>query len=182
MKKILIIGSSGAGKSTFARRLGEATGLPVIHLDRLFWNAGWVETPKEEWRERVEKFLRENDRWIMDGNFSGTMEMRMTAADTVIFLETPRTVCIYRILKRVVFYRPGKRPDMADGCDERFNWEFLKWVWDYPNRTKPKVESLLGKYGAGKQVFRFKNKSETDRFLVSRFADQESQGCGGPVG
>lgn len=165
MKKILIIGSSGAGKSTFARRLSAATCLPVVHLDRLFWNPGWVETPKDEWHERVEKILRE-DRWIMDGNFSGTLDMRIAASDTVIFLETPRLVCIYRILKRVVLYRPGSRPDMAEGCHERFNWEFLKWVWDYPHRSKPKVEKLLEKYQGEKKVIRLKSKREAEEFLA----------------
>ncbi len=97
MKKVLVIGSGGAGKSTFAKRLSEKTGLEVIHLDQLYWQPNWVETPKDEWQEIVKEII-EGDEWILDGNFGGTMEMRIEACDTVIFLEMPRTVCVYRIL------------------------------------------------------------------------------------
>ena len=170
MKKILVIGSSGAGKSTFARRLGGATGLEVIHLDRLFWNPSWVETPKDEWPKRVEKALQ-GDSWIIDGNYSGTMELRLPACDTVIFLDLPRSVCVYRILKRVAFYRPGSRPDMAQGCDEKFDWDFIKWVWNYPVRSKPKVEALLERFQDTKTVIRLKSKKEIENFLAKCSSD-----------
>ena len=165
MKKILVIGSSGAGKSTFSRRLGAATGLQVIHLDILHWKPNWTEPGKEEWRQTVEDALK-GEAWIMDGNFSGTMEMRVRAADTVIFLDLPRVLCVYRILKRVVTYRKGTRPDMAEGCDEKFDWKFLKWVWNYPQRTKPKVEALLRAAENEKTVIRLKSRSEVDKFLT----------------
>lgn len=170
MKKILIIGSSGAGKSTFARRLGKAIGLEVIHLDKLFWNPNWVETPKDEWQTKVEETLQ-GESWIVDGNYSGTMETRIKACDTVIFLEMPRIVCVYRILKRVVFYQPGNRLDMADGCDERFDWEFVKWVWNYPNRSKPKVEGLLKQFQDTKKIIRLKSKREVEIFLANYSTD-----------
>lgn len=165
MKKVLVIGSSGAGKSTFSRRLGEVTGLPVIHLDVLFWNPKWVETPKDEWSKKVEKAVR-GDNWIVDGNFSGTMEMRLRECDTVIFLDFPRTVCVYRILKRVLTYRKGTRPDMAQGCDEKFDWEFTKWVWNYPKRSKPKVEALLERFADEKTIIRLKSKRNIEKFFV----------------
>ena len=164
MQRIIIIGSSGAGKSTLARRLGEATGLSVVHLDLLFWRPNWTETPEDEWRQTVEKAVR-GDSWIMDGNFGGTMEPRFEACDTVIFLEMPRTLCVYRILKRVAFYRPGSRPDMAEGCHEKFDWEFLKWVWNYPARSKPKVEALIERFQKTKTIIRLKSKKEVEDFL-----------------
>lgn len=170
MKRILVIGSSGAGKSTFARRLSEATGLRLIHLDKLFWNPNWVETAKDEWRKKIEKTLQ-GESWIIDGNYSGTMETRLAACDTVIFLDMPRALCVYRILKRVAFYRKGSRPDMAEGCDERFDWEFIKWVWNYPQRSKPKVEALLKKFQDTKTVIRLKSKREIENFLVNRSGD-----------
>ena len=170
MKRILIIGSSGAGKSTFARRLGDATGLQVIHLDKIFWNPNWVETAKDEWQKKVEKVL-ELDSWIVDGNYSGTMETRLAACDTVIFLDMPRTACVYRILKRVAFYRRGARPDMAEGCDERFDWQFVKLVWNYPTRSKPKVETLLKRFQDSKNVIRLKSKKEVENFLANFSAD-----------
>lgn len=164
MKRVLVIGSSGAGKSTFAKRLGEATGLKVIHLDKLFWSPNWVEMPKDQWREKVVQTLEASDSWIIDGNYSGTLEMRLKKCDTVIFLDMPRIVCVWRILKRVAFYHKSTRPDMADGCDEKFDWQFVKWTWSYPTRSKPKVESLLK--NSQKNVIRLKSKKEIEGFFA----------------
>ncbi len=165
MKRVLIIGSSGAGKSTFARRLRKATGLDLVHLDKLYWKPNWVETiDKNEWRKTLAEVLKVKE-WIVDGNYGSTMEMRIAACDTVILLEMPRTVCVYRILKRVAFYRKGKRPDMAEGCDERFDWEFMKWVWNYPARSKPKVEALLKQFENEKTILRLKSKKEIENFF-----------------
>src|SRR5947209_9630130 len=127
MRRVLVIGSGGAGKSTFARRLGKLLDLQVIHLDVNYWKPGWVETPKDEWRRKVEE-LAKGDAWIIDGNYSGTLDMRLAACDTVVFLDLPRTVCIRRVLKRVLTYRDGTRPDMAEGCTEKFDFEFLRWI------------------------------------------------------
>lgn len=171
MRKVLVIGSSGAGKSTFSRRLGEITGLKVIHLDKLFWNANWVETPKDDWREHVADVL-EGDSWIIDGNFGGTMEMRLGACDTVIFLDLPRLVCTWSVIKRVVFYREGTRPDMAAGCPERFDWEFLKWTWNYPRRSRPDVEERLAKFGVGKRIIRLRSRREMGNFLICAAAQE----------
>src|SRR5437870_13094901 len=131
MKRILVIGSGGAGKSYLARCLGENLGIDVIHLDRLYWQPNWTEPSKEDWRATVEKILGAEE-WIIDGNFGGTMEMRIAAADTVIFLDLPRIVCIWRLLKRWMTYRKSSRPDMAMGCDEKIDLDLLKWVWRYP--------------------------------------------------
>jgi adenylate kinase family enzyme len=166
MKRILIIGSSGAGKSTFARRLHEATGIELVHLDKVFWKPNWVETPKDEWKKTVAKVL-EGEVWIIDGNYSGTLELRMQYADTIIFLDFPPTICVWRVLKRVAFYRKGKRPDMAAGCDERFDLEFLKWIWDYPRRTKPKVESLLKSCQDKLDVIRLASNREIENFFAN---------------
>ena len=166
MKRILIIGSSGAGKSTFARRLGAATGLQIIHLDKIFWNPKWVETARDEWQKKVENVLQ-LDSWIIDGNYSGTMETRLAACDAVIFLDMPRPLCVYRILKRVAFYRKGARPDMAEGCDERFDGQFVKLVWNYPTRSKPKTEELLKRFQDSKTVIRLKSKKEIENFLAN---------------
>ena len=164
MKRILIIGSGGAGKSTFARSLHEATGIELIHLDKVFWKPNWVETPKDEWKKTVEDLLTK-DSWIMDGNFGGTMEMRIAACDTVIFLDLPRTICVWRAYKRVLIYKKNSRPDMAEGCDEKFDLKFLKWIWDYPTRTKPRVEALLKRFQNEKNIIRLKSKSEVEDFL-----------------
>lgn len=171
MKKILVIGSSGAGKSTFARRLHDATGIRLINLDRLYWKPNWTETTdKSEWRRTIENALQ-GDAWILDGNYSGTLEMRLAKCDTVIYLDVPRATCVYRILKRVVVYRKNTRPDMADGCDEHFNWEFVKIVWNYPTRSKPKTEALLEKFENEKNIFRLRSKKEIEDFFVNLQTD-----------
>ena len=142
MKKILVIGSGGAGKSTFAKRLGELLGINVVHLDRLHWKPGWVEPSKAEWAETVNELIS-REAWVMDGNYSGTLEQRLAACDTVVFLDLPTLVCVWRVLKRLVQYRNASRPDMAEGCHEHFDLEFLFWVASYRLRTRPKIIALL---------------------------------------
>ena len=151
MKKILVIGSSGAGKSTFARRLGAILKLEVIHLDSIYWSRGWVEMPKDKWRTVVEELL-ERDSWIIDGNYGGTLDIRLAACDAVIFLDLPRLVCLGRVLKRVALYRKQSRPDMAPGCPEKVDLTFLKYIWDYPRKRKPRVEEKLKSYSQTKAV------------------------------
>jgi adenylate kinase family enzyme len=165
MKKVLVIGSSGAGKSTFARRLGEITGLEVIHLDRHFWNPGWVETPKPEWRDRVAELLS-GESWIIDGNFGGTMEMRLAACDTVIFLDMPRLVCTWRVIKRVITYREGTRPDISPGCAERVDLGFWLWTFRFPKRSRPQVEERLKKVEDSKTIYRLRSGRAVERFLT----------------
>ena len=164
MRKVLVIGSGGSGKSTFARRLGARTGLPVIHLDSIFWRAGWRETPREEWAARVDELLK-RDAWVMDGNYGGTLERRLAACDTVVFLDLPRALCLWRIVARSVRYRGRSRPDMAEGCDERLTWEFMRWVWGYPRTRRPAVLIKFGELGGGKKVFRLRSTREVRRFL-----------------
>ena len=165
MKRVLVIGSGGAGKSTFARRLGERLGLPVIHLDKVYWHAGWVETPKDEWRRKVEE-LCAGESWVMDGNYSGTLEHRLAACDSVVFLDLPRAVCAWRIVKRALIYRQRGRPDMAEGCQERLDWEFLLWVWNYRKRSRPKVLSRLAGQSGDKQIFVLRTSAEVESFLA----------------
>ncbi|MEP6913069.1 MAG: DNA topology modulation protein [bacterium] len=165
MRKVLVIGSGGAGKSTFARRLGALLELEVIHLDSLYWSAGWVEMPKAEWQRAVEELLG-HQAWIIDGNYSGTLQIRLEACDTVIFLDVSRLICLGRLAKRAVLYRDEHRPDMADGCPEKLNWEFIRWAWGYPERTRPKIVELLEKNAENKQVIRLRSRAEVERFFA----------------
>lgn len=165
MKRVIIIGSGGAGKSTLARRLGRITGLEVIHLDALHWLPGWQVPPKNDWFEKVEKAIA-GESWIMDGNFGATMEIRLAACDTVVFLDLPRLLCLYRVVKRRFVYRGTNRPDMAEGCREQIDLEFLRWIWTFPQRAKPEIEERLARLGAGKTIYHLRSPREVDDFLA----------------
>lgn len=169
MQKILIIGSSGAGKSTFARRLGAILQLEVIHLDSLYWSAGWVEMPKDVWRTTVGELLT-REAWIMDGNYGGTLDLRLQACDAVIFLDVPRLICLWRVLKRVAAYRTESRPDMAAGCPEKIDWEFIKYIWQYPRKNRPAVLEKLTACAKSKRVFILKSQPDIESFLEQQRA------------
>ena len=164
MKRILVIGSGGAGKSTVARKLGQVLDLEVIHLDRLFWRPGWVEPPREEWSQKVTELIS-GDSWVIDGNYSGTLEMRIRRCDTIVFLDMPRLLCVWRIFKRNFQYRGGGRPDITEGCAEKLDPKFVSWVWNYSRRSRPKVVNLIGTHAEGKRVVWLRSNTEVEKFL-----------------
>jgi len=165
MKRVVVIGSGGSGKSTFAKQLSKRTGIDAIHLDREYWRPNWEKTPADEWEAKVAEMTRKES-WIMDGNFGGTRKMRMQACDTVIFLDLPRYICIYRILKRTVLYYGKTRPDMAEGCNERFDLEFLLWVWNYPMRGGRRIIAELESCSE-KNVIVLRSRNAASKFLES---------------
>jgi len=166
MRRVLVIGSGGSGKSTVAARLGELLELEVNHLDKFYWRAGWVEPAPDEWIKTVTE-LMDKDSWVMDGNYSGTLELRLRKCDTIVFLDLPRVLCLWRIVKRFLLYRNGNRPDVAEGCPEKLNFEFVSWVWNYPRRSRPKVIKLLREHAGEKQIFRLRSRNEVKKFLAS---------------
>lgn len=127
MQRILILGCCGAGKSTLSRSLAEQLNLPIIHLDQHYWQPNWKEPTRVDWEEKVKELIKE-DKWIMDGNYSGTIDIRINRADTIIYLESSTIKCLYRVMKRIVKYRGKVRPDMPPGCPERFDLGFLHYV------------------------------------------------------
>jgi adenylate kinase family enzyme len=166
MRKILLIGAGGSGKSVLATRIAARTGLPLFHLDALFWKPGWVETPREEWRRVVEELVQ-RDAWIMDGNYGGTLDLRLAACDTVLFLDFPPLVCLWRILKRRVQFHNKSRPDAGCDCPERLNWEFLRWIWTYRRKRRPKIlEKLSAAAAQGKQVIVLRVPKAVENFVV----------------
>ena len=148
--KIAILGHAGSGKSTLARQLGEKYGLPVLHFDSIHFLPGWVETDRPYKREKVNAFLDENpDGWVMDGNyFKICAERRFAEADHILYLDIPRWVCLPRVYKRLFTYRGKTRPDMGEGCDEKVDWAFLKWVlWDGRNpKKRAEFEAVAQQY------------------------------------
>lgn len=165
MERILIIGCGGSGKSTLAERLGEKTGLPVVHLDKLFWHSGWVESAPEEIDEKISRET-EKARWIIDGNYTRTLPMRLERCDTVIYLDFSPFACVRGVLKRVLTNYGKVRPDMGEGCPERFDREFLKWVWTFNKTKRPKLYSML-EAAPDARVIVLKNRRMVRRFLDS---------------
>lgn len=166
MQRVVVVGSGGAGKSTLARRLAAVTGLPLHHLDVLFWGPNWQETPSEEW-ERVQRRLVSGERWIIDGNYAATLDIRIAAADTIVFLDLPRVLCTRRATLRSLRRWGQRRPDLAEGCNERFDLEFLRWVWDFNRTTRPNVVDAITRHGEGKRIVWLKRPSDVRNFLAS---------------
>lgn len=163
MERIIIIGCGGAGKSTLARQLGEKLDIPVVHLDRLFWKQGWVEETQEEFDRKLAVEL-EKPRWIMDGNFNRTMPQRVAKCDTIIYLDFSRFACLCGVVKRVLTTYGKVRPDMGEGCPERIDFEFLKWVWNY-NRDKRERNYRLLNEATHAETIVMKNRRAVKKFL-----------------
>lgn len=139
MQRVLVMGSSGSGKSTFARRLSDITGLPTVSIDALFWKPGWVESDREEFRARMIE-VAQQPRWIMDGNYTKSAgELRRQLADTVIWFDLPRSTCMIGILSRIAKGYGKVRPEMAVGCPEKIDLEFFRYVWTYRQRQRPQL-------------------------------------------
>lgn len=146
MQRVLVIGISGAGKSTFARKLAQRTGLPLIHLDREFWHPGWTITPRDEWRARVAELAR-REAWIMDGSYGASLDIRLPRADAVVWFDYPRLRCLRRVAWRIATTYGRVRPDLAPGCPEQIDWEFLRYVWDFNAKSRPQIVRALDQHG-----------------------------------
>lgn len=165
MRRVLILGSPGSGKSTLARKLGAATGLPVIHLDAVFWRPGWIEPDREEFRARVAEVVG-TDQWIIDGDYGSTLDIRLACADTAIVLEVSRVHCLWRVLRRRLVYMRGQRPDMAPGCPERLDPEFLRYIWSYPASRRDQRAALLRRYAPSVRVITLESQHEVNELLT----------------
>ena len=168
MRKIMVVGvSAGVGKSTFAANLGEILDLPVHHLDSYHWKPGWQEAEKEEF-ESVQYNIVKRDRWIIEGNYSSTFDIRTAQADTFIYLELPLRVCLYRVLKRWLSNIGKTRPDMGEGCPEKMEWEFLKFIVTTYAARKVKMRSRMRSFleaRDGNKVILLSGKKEIAGFL-----------------
>ena len=166
MQRVMIVGCAGSGKSTLARFLSGKTGLPVIHIDKIYWSEGWVMRPMEDIRPLIEKAVQ-SSKWIFDGNNSSSFDLRSTRADTIIFLDLPTHVCLFRVLKRTLKHYGETRDDMAAGCRERFDWPFLKWIYGYRKTGRPKVLKLLHEAPASVRTYHLRNSDSVDAFMRS---------------
>lgn len=147
-----------------ARELGRILNLEVIHLDALYWRSGWIKTPKPEWRQAIATLIQ-RDSWIMDGNYGGTMDLHLSAADTVIFLDFSNVLCLWRVIRRWWQYSGKTRPDMGSGCPEKLDWEFLQWIWNYPTVNRPLILDKLRQLAPDQQVVILRSPTAVEQFL-----------------
>jgi adenylate kinase family enzyme len=134
-ERICVIGCPGTGKSTLAVRAGHALDLPVYHLDRMFWRAGWVQRDEREFDAALREVIA-RDRWIIDGNYARTMPLRFPRAQAIVWLDLPLRDALWGVLRRYAHTRGRNRPDMGDGCPERWDWEFIQWVLGFNARQR----------------------------------------------
>lgn len=168
MQRIVILGNAGSGKSTLARELGRRLQLPVVHLDRLFWEPGWVEADNEVFRSRVRQAVC-GDTWICEGNYSRrTFDLRLPRADLIIWLDTHRTTCLRRVMLRSLLNRT--RADLPVGCSEKLNkafLTFLKFVWNFDRVNRPGIEAVRLAIGPQVPVVHLRSAQGVGAFVQS---------------
>ena len=159
MERIVIIGCPGSGKSTLARALGEKLNLTVVHLDRLWWTKDQQHTSREEFDARLENALK-LDYWIIDGNYSRTMDIRLQRCDTIIYLDFSRWSCLWGLLQRATF----RKRDIAAGNPKRLDWEFVKYIWNFNKNNRVLNATRIAKNKHAKAIV-LKNRKEVKKFL-----------------
>ena len=164
MKKISVIGSPGAGKSTFSKGLSNAIGIKIYHLDRLFWKPGWVHITRKELMEKV-NLVFEEDEWIIDGNYQNTLESRFEESDTIFFLDYSLIICLWGIFKRRFEFHNKKREDLTDGCDEKLDFEFFWYVVMFRLKQRPMIYKKLNEYRENRKIVIFKNRKQARNYI-----------------
>lgn len=173
MKRVMIIGFSGAGKSTLAAQIADLIGCKATHLDSLHWLPNWTENTPENERELLRPVI-ESEKWVIDGNYSKVLyNERINAADTIIFLDFNRFLCLYRVLKRYFKYKGKNRPDMGTGCDEKLDFEFISWVLHKGRKPKMRKKRLkllkqLEAERPEKKIYILRTPKQVDGFLKRR--------------
>ena len=161
-KRILVLGCPGSGKTTFAHRLGDLTGLPVVHLDKLFWKSGWVQPTREEFYPKLKAELLK-DAWIIDGNYGSSLPLRLQYCDQAVYFDLSRAACMWGILSRAVRYRGQNRPDMGDGCPEKIDWDFIGYTWRF-NKSEGRLnKNMLAT--CGRPVVTFTSRRQAAYYL-----------------
>jgi adenylate kinase family enzyme len=168
MQRILVMGSSGSGKSTFAQQLSAITGIPMVSLDALYWKPGWVPSDNAEFDARVTDVAHQ-PRWIIDGNYtsSGAGELRRSTADAVFWFDLPRRTCMTGILSRIVTSYGRVRPEMAPGCPEKIDFEFFRYVWTYRQIQRPKLLEYFEGLRPDQPLIAFTNRAQADQYLTN---------------
>ncbi len=165
MEKIIIIGASGSGKSTFAAQLAQKLNLPLYHLDRIFWRANWQSIPREDFIAE-QKRICASKQWIIDGHYRSSLELRASECDTIFLFALPRRVYFFRALMRIIKSFGKVRPDMADDCPEQLDLEFLHYVWTFSKVHDEHTRSILQNHASNKQIIVFSHPRDAARFIA----------------
>ncbi len=165
MKRVMVVGQPGAGKSTFAQAMGAITRLPVCHVDHIHWQAGWVERPRPE-KDRLCHAVHAREVWIFEGGHSATWPERLARADTLIWLDLPAGLRLWRILRRSLLGHGRQRPDLPDGCPERFDPAFLRYVWRTRHSGRARIAALVAAPPPHVAVHRLRHPRAAARYLA----------------
>jgi adenylate kinase family enzyme len=162
MDRIAIIGCGGSGKTHLANQLGTLLGLPVTHLDGIYYDAGWTPRPQEDFAA-LQRDLVAGPRWLIEGNYAGTLPIRLAAADTVIFLDLPAATCLAGIAQRRWRYRGGQHPQ--DGVYDRITVNFVRYICRYRASMRPRIRHLVAGHGAQARLITLTSRRQAARFL-----------------
>ncbi|MEM6305500.1 MAG: DNA topology modulation protein FlaR [Pseudomonadota bacterium] len=166
MKRVMIVGGPGSGKSTLARWLGGQTGLPVHHMDHIHWLGNWVERSKSE-KLAMAATIEAQERWIFEGSLTATYDNRAARADTLIWLDLPVGLRLWRVTKRRFRYWGRVRPDMSPGCIEGLNAEvlpFYAFIWRTRHSKRTRLFTLLARHSDGLTVHHLRSRAEVAAF------------------
>jgi adenylate kinase family enzyme len=167
MQRVMIVGQPGSGKSTFARELGEITGLPVVHIDHIHWQPRWIERSRAE-KTRLCLEVEAGDAWIFEGGHSATWANRLERADTLIWLDFPVGIRFWRIVKRTVVWHGRSRPDLPENCPEGFHREtlpFWRYVWRTRVTARARIAGLVALAPSGIQITQLASRRAVKAFL-----------------
>lgn len=165
MNRIMIIGCPGSGKTTLAKQLALKLNIPLIHLDVLHWRDNWQEVPKEEFDDLLLQAIQK-DKWIVDGNYDSTINLRLKYSDTVIYLDYPRLVCLLGVLKRLIKGYGKSRSDMGGYCPEKFDFEFIQFVWKFNRCNRNRYLQMLSE-ARDKEIIILHSRKACAKFLRS---------------
>lgn len=164
-RRILVVGCSGGGKSTLSQKLARHFDLTYISIDRdILWLPGWVQRDRAEQRQRIVEKVA-GDRWIMDGTGPSTFDIRVPRSDVVIWVRMPRLLCLWGVVTRWLKYFGRTRPEMAPGCIEKVDWEFLEFIWTFEEKFSPRIVAGLAEHGPAVPVLQVKSRHQMQTLL-----------------